>query len=257
MKKFLAGLLSLALVVAVGFSFAACGSKKGKLDGKTYEATGIKFEFKVATTTRVKEVVDGEETLVNKTVYTTEVVSLATVVETAYRYNHSIAADAELTAEQKTAIDDQIKEVMQNFKVEVDTAAYTEGEYKYLRFDGGKLYIETKTTRFRPDGTTYTETEASVMDYEVTEEGVNTILDDEIGAVRENKNALIFESSENADTLISMDDTMNCISSYTLSSLYNQYRNAKSEINYYLVNEGDKSVVYSFQKIHTVFSLVK
>lgn len=63
MKKFLVGLLSLALVVVLGFSLAACGKNdNGKLDGKTYEANDLKIVFAVYKTNEDGTVYIDEET---------------------------------------------------------------------------------------------------------------------------------------------------------------------------------------------------
>ena len=103
MKKFLTVFTSLALVLAVCFSFAACG-KGGKISGKTYTAKDYRLTYVTYETDELGNVKEDENG--KPIIKLTETFSLREVAEKACRKANDIADDVALTEEQQKDVDE-------------------------------------------------------------------------------------------------------------------------------------------------------
>ena len=167
MKKFLACFISLALVIAVVFSFSACGEidRHHDLDGKTYELSGFVFAFKVDSSYIDEQT--GEQV---ESYYYTEV-SMEDMLLFAFRNENGIDESADLTSEQEIAFSEYkaetVKELIKN----------TEDDNKFsyeLRFEDGKAVFSKKESNkyFGKQYSTETETQ---FDYELQEDDFSQI----------------------------------------------------------------------------------
>ena len=162
MKKFLAGLVSLALVFAVCFSFAACGKGHRDLEGKTFVLEDVQLYFSSVQKNRENTEEDWTISYGISSCYVLDYCKMQVV--DAYNATPE-GLENPITSDQLTT--EQLKEVQERFDYLTLGSTEENKHVSTISFKDGKMYVEDAYTITYQDGSTTSYKTINVYDYQM------------------------------------------------------------------------------------------